>query len=107
MLSKIGQICRENVKLCHDVEYILIDDFFDPVLFDKSHNEFFLPNYTITDNSLEHHFSLSYHPLMGILRDNEKLILTHEAENREIFAKGCINLIEKIKCKKTGLFDFI
>jgi hypothetical protein len=76
MLSKIDQICRENVKLCYDIEYILIDDFFDHGLFDKSHNEFFLSNYTITDNSLEHHFSLSYHPLMGVLRENEKLILT-------------------------------
>jgi hypothetical protein len=46
MLSKIDQICRENVKLCYDIEYILIDDFFDHGLFDKSHNEFFLSNYT-------------------------------------------------------------
>ncbi len=38
---------------------------------------------------------------------NEKLILTHIAENRDIFATGCINLISKIKQKDKGLFDFI
>ncbi len=76
MLLKIDQICRENVELCHDVEYILIDNFFDHVLFNKSHNEIFLPNYTITNNLLEYHFSLSYHPLMGVLRENEQLMLS-------------------------------
>ena len=39
--------------------------------------------------------------------DNEELILTHRAENRDIFASGCINLIEKIKTKDKGLYDFI
>lgn len=38
---------------------------------------------------------------------NEELILTHQAENRDIFATGCINLIEKIKQKDKGLYDFI
>lgn len=38
---------------------------------------------------------------------NEELILTHLAENRDIFANGCINLIEKIKHKPNGFYDFI
>jgi len=41
--------------------------------------------------------------------ENEELILTHKADNRDIFANGCINLIEKIKktIKHNGLYDFI
>lgn len=39
--------------------------------------------------------------------ENEELILTHHAENRDIFANGCINLIEKIKHKPNGFYDFI
>lgn len=39
--------------------------------------------------------------------ENEELILTHKAENRDIFASGCINLIEKIKELKKGLYDFV
>lgn len=38
---------------------------------------------------------------------NEELILKHLAENRDIFANGCINLIEKIKHKPNGFYDFI
>lgn len=38
---------------------------------------------------------------------NEELILTHLAENRDIFANGCISLIEKIKLKPNGFYDFI
>jgi 2-aminoadipate transaminase len=38
---------------------------------------------------------------------NEELILTHNAENRDIFANGCVNLIEKIKHKTNGFYDFI
>lgn len=74
MLSKIGQICRENVKLCHDVEYILIDDFFDPVLFDKSHTQF-LSDYFIVDNTLSDVLSLSSHPLMEMLQQYNNEIL--------------------------------
>jgi DNA-binding transcriptional MocR family regulator/dihydrodipicolinate reductase len=39
--------------------------------------------------------------------ENEELELKHVAENRDIFATGCINLIEKIKTKPNGLYDFI
>ena len=39
--------------------------------------------------------------------DNEELTLSHNAENRDIFANGCINLIEKIKTKPHGLYDFV
>ena len=39
--------------------------------------------------------------------ENEELILSHKAENRDIFAIGCINLIEKIKHTEKGLYDFI
>lgn len=42
-----------------------------------------------------------------LIGDNEQLIITHNAENRDIFAKGCVNLIEKIKIKNNGLYDFI
>ncbi len=40
---------------------------------------------------------------------NEDLVLQHNAENRDIFANGCINLIEKVKdfIKTNGLYDFI
>ena len=38
---------------------------------------------------------------------NEQITLSHNAENRNIFAKGCINLIEKIKKIQYGLYDFI
>ena len=38
---------------------------------------------------------------------NEELTLSHNVENRDIFATGCINLIEKIKTKPNGLYDFI
>jgi len=39
--------------------------------------------------------------------EGEELVLSHNAENRDIFASGCINLIEKIKHKHKGLYDFI
>lgn len=39
--------------------------------------------------------------------ENEEFIITHKAENRDIFANGCINLIEKIKHKTSGFYDFI
>jgi DNA-binding transcriptional MocR family regulator/dihydrodipicolinate reductase len=42
-----------------------------------------------------------------LIGDNEQLTITHNAENRDIFAKGCVNLIEKIKIKNNGLYDFI
>ena len=45
--------------------------------------------------------------IITLIGNNEKLILTHTAENRDIFAKGCVNLIEKIKNKNNGLYDFI
>jgi 4-hydroxy-tetrahydrodipicolinate reductase len=45
--------------------------------------------------------------IITISGDNENLILSHVAENRDIFATGCINLIEKIKTKGNGLYDFI
>lgn len=38
---------------------------------------------------------------------NEELILTHKAENRDIFANGCINLIHKIKNVCSGFHDFL
>jgi 4-hydroxy-tetrahydrodipicolinate reductase len=48
------------------------------------------------------------HTIM-IKGENEELTLTHNAENRNIFAIGCINLIEKVKnsIKTNGLYDFI
>ena len=39
--------------------------------------------------------------------ENEELVLVHKAENRDIFANGCINLIEKIKHKSSGFYDFL
>jgi len=39
--------------------------------------------------------------------ENEKLILTHEAENRDIFASGCVNLINKINHIHKGFYDFL
>ena len=41
--------------------------------------------------------------IISIKGNNEELILTHRAENRDIFATGCINLIEKIKQKDNGI----
>lgn len=39
--------------------------------------------------------------------DNEELILTHKAESRDIFASGCVNLINKIEKIESGLYDFV
>jgi len=66
---KLDQICRENVQVLYGTEYILIDDFFDLDFFEESHN-YFLNNYTII-NKLEHHYALSYHPLMSELKEYE------------------------------------
>jgi dihydrodipicolinate reductase/aspartate/methionine/tyrosine aminotransferase len=45
--------------------------------------------------------------IITLRSNNEELVLTHIADNRDIFASGCINLIEKIKQKDKGLYDFI
>ena len=45
--------------------------------------------------------------IISLKGEGEELILTHQAENRDIFANGCINLIEKIKNKPNGFYDFI
>jgi 4-hydroxy-tetrahydrodipicolinate reductase len=45
--------------------------------------------------------------IITLYGENEKLVLTHEAENRDIFASGCINLIHKIKNVDCELYDFL
>jgi 2-aminoadipate transaminase len=45
--------------------------------------------------------------IITLYGENEKLVLTHEAENRDIFANGCINLINKIKLVQIGFYDFL
>ncbi len=73
MIMKIDQISRENIKLCHGTEYILIDDFFDVGLFTQLHNKFLL------DYVIKHDFgdicSLSGHPLVDELFKQETKIL--------------------------------
>ena len=45
--------------------------------------------------------------IITLYGENEKLVLTHEAENRDIFAYGCVNLIHKIKNVNHGMYDFL
>ena len=45
--------------------------------------------------------------IITLYGENEKLVLTHEAENRDIFASGCINLINKLKHVESGFYDFL
>ncbi len=48
---------------------------------------------------------VGYHEikLFGI---NESITLIHNAEDRNIFAKGCIDLIDKIKNKENGFYQY-
>ena len=88
-MFKLDQICRENVKTCHGVEYILIDDFFDPEIFDTLHNKDFLLNYFIINDNLENIYSLSGHPLIDILNNYKDKILT--AVN-SVWLENCIEI---------------
>jgi hypothetical protein len=72
---KIDQICRENVKTCHGTEYILIDNFFDPEIFDNEHKKFLL-DYFIINDKLQNILSLSGHPLVDLMHQFENKILT-------------------------------
>lgn len=72
---KIDQICRENVKTCHGTEYILIDNFFDPELFDIEHKKYLL-DYFILNDKLQDVLSLSGHPLVDLIHQSEDKILT-------------------------------
>ena len=72
---KIDQICRENVKTCHGTEYILIDNFFDPELFDIEHKKYLL-DYSIINDKLQDVLSLSMHPLIIILQQHESELLS-------------------------------
>jgi hypothetical protein len=74
MLLNIDQICRENIKVCYGTEYILIDNFFDPQLFDAAHKKYLL-DYFVTNDKLEGFMSLSGHPLMEVLLKYESEML--------------------------------
>ena len=37
--------------------------------------------------------------------ENEQIKITHEAKNRDIFAKGCFKYVKLIKSKKYGFYD--
>jgi hypothetical protein len=74
MLLKIDQICRENIKVCHGTEYILIDNFFDSHLFDTAHKTYLL-DYFVIDDTLQGHMSLSGHPLREVLLKYESEML--------------------------------
>jgi 4-hydroxy-tetrahydrodipicolinate reductase len=39
--------------------------------------------------------------------DNETISIEHNAENRNIFAKGCIGLLDKIKEKQSGFYEYL
>ena len=38
---------------------------------------------------------------------NESITLEHNANSRDIFADGCINLISKIECKENGFYEYL
>ena len=73
-MIRIDQICRENVQTVHGTEYILIDNFFDSQLFESAHKKYLL-DYTILNDRLEGHMSLSGHPLMEVLLNHESEML--------------------------------
>lgn len=74
MSIRLDQICRENVQICHGTEYLLIDNFFNKNLFNESHKNF-LSNYTVINDELDGHMSLSWHPLMTVLLNYESEML--------------------------------
>lgn len=49
---------------------------------------------------------IGYHKIL-LCGDNETISLEHNAENRNIFAKGCIALIDKIKKKENGFYEYL
>lgn len=82
---RFDQINRENVKLCHGVEYILIDDFFDIETFSTAHTNFLLDYFVIED--FGDICSLSGHPLVDLLYKHEQEFLN--AINR-VWNENCI-----------------
>jgi 4-hydroxy-tetrahydrodipicolinate reductase len=47
---------------------------------------------------------VGYHEIK-LYGDKESITLIHNAEDRSIFAKGCVGMIEKIKNKENGYYD--
>lgn len=82
---KIDLICKENVKKYHDIEYILIDDFFNHDIFETLHKKYLL-EYTVI-NKLGHHYVLSGHPLMDILYINQDKML---AAVNNVWQETCV-----------------
>ncbi len=48
---------------------------------------------------------VGYHEIK-LSGNNESITIIHNAEDRNIFAKGCISLIEKIKKKENGFYQY-
>ncbi len=62
------------------------------------------PNKSIHIDAKREGEVVGYHEIK-LFGNKESIILIHNAEDRSIFAKGCVDLIEKIKNKENGFFD--
>jgi len=82
---RIDQIRKENIKKYHDIEYILIDDFFDPELFETLHKKYLL-EYTVIEK-LEHHYVISGHYLLDLLHTDKDKIL---AAVNSVWQENCV-----------------
>lgn len=93
-MIRLDQICRENVKLVNGTEYILIDDFFDPIVFEQEHYKNYLLNFFVL-HELEFHKTLSGHPLEDILNEKSLELLdkvNHVWNETCLENRTCVNL---------------
>ena len=50
--------------------------------------------------------TIGYHKII-LKGENEIITIEHDAKSRNIFSKGCISLIEKIKNKENGYYEYL
>jgi hypothetical protein len=87
-MFKLEEINKENVQVCFNTEYILIDDFVDSNTLTESQLYFDKYKEVIGDNS--NHIALKNHPLMSMLREESTYTNLLNRVN-DVWNENCTN----------------